>query len=89
LTTDSIMGYDIYGSLCKLRKSLREHGVVSQYGNHVGAARDVLDGVYLPMYLFLDSILKDASWRKLCPRNKIWISLEEKCLFRRNVRLVE
>jgi hypothetical protein len=89
LTANNIMGYDIYGGLTKLRKSLMEHGVVSEYGNHVGAARDVLDGVYLPMYLFLDSVLKDKSWRDICPRNKIWISLEEKCLFRRNARLVE
>jgi hypothetical protein len=89
MTADSIMGFDIYSSLTKLRKSLKEHGVVSEFGNHVGSAKDILDGVYLPMYLFLDSVLKDNSWRNLCPRNKMWINEDEMTSLRTNVRLVE
>jgi hypothetical protein len=87
ITAEKIMEFDVYGTLGRLRKQLCQHGIVSEYGEGVSSPSDILDGVYLPTFLFLDSILKNKYWRNLLPRDKMWICQDEMDLYKKNVRL--
>jgi hypothetical protein len=88
ITVQNIMDVNIHGTLSRLRKQLHRHGVVSEYGEGVNSAGDILEGVYFPTFLFLDSLLGNRFWRDLLPVDKEWICREEIRLYQANVRLV-
>jgi hypothetical protein len=88
ITAQNIMDVNIHGTLSRLRKQLHRHGVVSEYGEGVKSAGDILEGVYFPTFLFLDSLLGNRFWRDLLPVDKEWICQGEINLYLANVRLV-
>jgi hypothetical protein len=88
LTVQNIMNCNIYDGMMKLRRRLDRHGIVSELGHDVRVGTDILDAVYLPLFLFLDSIFPNSFWRDVCPTNKIWIGQNEMNSLTTNVRLM-
>jgi hypothetical protein len=90
LTVNDIMSFDVYNTYRSLVKKLRDYGVTSELGRGVDGARAIMDGVYLPTFLFVDSLLPDECWRDNLggPNSRRWwISNQETQQIHNNSRL--
>jgi hypothetical protein len=88
ITIDDIMDYDIYTPFNNRHRSkLHSSGIVSAESQSVGNGTDLQAGVFLPMFLFLDTLLPDHEWRGLCPINQVNVTPSQHLIIENNVRI--
>ena len=73
LTFDEIMNCDLYLGIRDLLRRLKTNGIVSENGEGVKAGTSILDGVFLPTFLFFDALLDDRMFRSHCQVSKLWV----------------
>jgi len=87
LNIDDIMEYDLYTPFHnRMLTNLRNHGIVSPNSDTVANPND-LQGVLLPMFLFLDKFYPDNVWRNCCELRKINVTTQERTLIDTQARL--
>jgi len=84
----SILDFDVHERFGLLKSRLQQNGIVSSRSDVVGNSTD-LKGILLPMFLAVDTLLPDHTWRSTCQLRKVDIAEDERSSFDDNIRLFE
>lgn len=87
ITARQIMEYDLNSAFSnKLLPRLKRHGIFSHNSGAVGSDRDI-EGINLPLFLFLDALFPDPLWRGHCARHLVRVPDRQLDSIERNVSL--
>lgn len=87
ITAEQIMQYDLNSAFSKrLLPRLKRHGIFSHSSGAVGSDRDI-EGINLPLFLFLDALFPDSLWRGHCSRHLVRVPDRQLASIERNVTL--
>ena len=76
LTLEDIMGFDLNRFIRDTTGRMSKRGIVSEHAAGIGNGNDILDAVYLPTFLFFDTVMKDNHWRSFCQVRHLWVGTQ-------------